>query len=97
MFSFNNAIVQPLPPPCEERRVEVAIEPCGDADEVVLRYATWTDGLGWCNQKTIRLGNEQLDDLHRALTVARHRVNRKRAADGEVLETRKVIQFPTLG
>ena len=97
MFSFNNAIVETHRPPYEEKRVEVAIEPGGDSDEVVLRYSTWTDGLGWCSQKTIRLESEQLDDLHRALTVARHRLKRKRAAEGEVFESGKVIQLPTLG
>jgi hypothetical protein len=61
-----------------------------------MQYSTWTDGLGWCSQKTIRLGIEHLDDLHRALTVARHRVNRKRAATGQATETAKVIQLPTL-
>ena len=96
MFSFNNATVQTLPPLCEESKVEVAIEACGNADQVVLRYSTWTDGLGWCNQKTIRLESGQLDDLHRALTVARHRLNRKRAEDDEMHEFGKVIQLPTL-
>lgn len=97
MFSFNNATLEKtLPPPCEESKVEVAFEACGNQEQVVLRYSTWTEGLGWCNQKTIRLGCEQLDEIHRALTVARHRINRRRAAAGEVIESAKVIELPTL-
>ncbi|HEX8097056.1 MAG TPA: hypothetical protein VF507_03430 [Pyrinomonadaceae bacterium] len=67
-----------------------------DADDVVLRYSTWTEGLGWCAQKTIRLDGEQLDDLHRALTVARHRISRRRAEAGAVTEAARVIQLPSL-
>ncbi|HEX8707716.1 MAG TPA: hypothetical protein VF723_05600 [Pyrinomonadaceae bacterium] len=66
------------------------------AEQVVLRYLTWTDGLGWCGQKTIRLDGEQLDDLHRALAVARQRLNRQRAESGRAVETGNVIQLPTL-
>ena len=96
MFSFNNAKVQPLPPPCEERKIEVEIVPSGETDAVVLRYSTWTDGLGWCDQKTIRLDSSELNELHRALTVARHRIAHKHAEAGEVREPAKVIQLPTL-
>jgi hypothetical protein len=96
VFSFNNAKVQTLSPTPEESRVEVAIEPSDDVDQVVLRYLTWTDGLGWCNQKTIRMDAEQLDDLHHALAAARQRLNRKRAEDSELPEHGKVIQFPSL-
>jgi hypothetical protein len=94
--SSHNATVQPQPSPGEDRKVEVSIESGKDGQEVVVRYSTWTDGLGWCSQKTFRLQGGELDDLHRALTVARHRVNRQRAAAGQALETGKVIQLPTL-
>lgn len=65
-------------------------------EQVVLRYSTWTDGLGWCTQKTIQLDTEHLDELHRALTVARHRVKRQRAEAGGTNATAKVIQLPAL-
>jgi hypothetical protein len=96
VFSTNNATSQTLESPCEERKVEVSIESGVDGEQVVLRYLTWTDGLGWCGQKTIWLDSEHLDDLHRALTVARHRVNRRRAEAGHVSEPAKVIQLPTV-
>lgn len=96
MFSSNNATIQPQHSPCEDRKVEVSIESGGDGEQVVLRYSTWTEGLGWCSQKTIRLDGEHLDDIHRALTVARHRIKRHRAEAGETPEAGKVIQMPTL-
>jgi hypothetical protein len=96
VFSFNQAAIQPQDSPCEDRKVEVSIEAGNDGEEVVVRYSTWTDGLGWCIQKTIRLDGEHLDDLHRALMVARHRLNHQRAEAGQTIETAKVIQLPTL-
>lgn len=91
-----SAIFQTLESPCEDRRIEVSIESGDNGEQVVMRYSTWTDGLGWCSQKTIHLDSEHLDDLHRALTVARHRINRHRAEGGQVIEAAKVIQLPTL-
>ncbi|MGB7922909.1 MAG: hypothetical protein WCF57_06665 [Pyrinomonadaceae bacterium] len=72
------------------------IENHAGAERVVLRHSTWTDGLGWCGQKTIRLDSDQIDDLHRALTVARHRINRQRAEAGQLREAAQVIQLPSL-
>jgi hypothetical protein len=37
-----------------------------------------------------------VDDLHRALTVARHRINLHRAERGQQSEPAQVIQLPTL-
>jgi hypothetical protein len=98
VFSSNQASIQPQLSPGEDQKVEVSIETGNDGEaQIVLRYLTWTDGLGWCGQKTIRLGGEHLDDLHRTITVARHRLNRQRAeAGGQPIESGKVIQMPTL-
>lgn len=83
-----------LHPARPEQKVEVVFEP--DEERVALRYSTWTEGLGWCCQKTIRVEAEQLDELHRALTVARHRLNRRRAEAGETPKPAQVIQLPSL-
>ena len=91
-----NATVQILQSPCTDQRIEVVIEQHEGTDRIALRHSTWTEGLGWCSQKTIRLDSEQLDDLHRALTVARHRINRQRAEAGQFQESGQVIQLPTL-
>jgi hypothetical protein len=79
-----------------DQQVEVVFEPTDGGERVALRYSTWTEGLGWCCQKTIRLEADQLDDLHRALTVARHRRNRRRAESGESHAPAQVIQLPSL-
>ncbi len=97
MQSSQSAAVQILDSPRDDERVELLMEEESGAHHVVLKYSTWVEGLGWCGQKTIRLDSSHLDDLHRALTVARHRINRKRAAAGEVSEPARVIQLPTLG
>ncbi|HEV3468719.1 MAG TPA: hypothetical protein VG148_05320 [Pyrinomonadaceae bacterium] len=82
-----------LHPARPEQKVEVVFE---DGERVALRYSTWTEGLGWCCQKTIRVDAEQLDELHRALTVARHRLSRRRADKGEPPRPAQVIQLPSL-
>lgn len=97
MQSNHSAMLQVLNSPREDERIEVVIENhAGAGERVVLRHSTWTDGLGWCSQKTIRLDSDQIDDLHRALTVARHRINRQRAEDGQFKQAAQVIQLPTL-
>ncbi|MEJ7710737.1 MAG: hypothetical protein WKF84_12935 [Pyrinomonadaceae bacterium] len=92
----SNATVQIVPSKSEDERVEVLIEQHDGRSVVALKYATWTDGLGWCAQKTLRLDGDHLDDLQHALTVARHRINRLSAEAGEKLKFGKVIQLPSL-
>ena len=96
MNSTHSASIQSQQSPREDRKIEVSIESGKEGDEVVLRYSTWTEGLGWCSQKTIRMDSEQVDVLHRALTVARHRINRHRAEARQAPEAAKIIQLPTL-
>ena len=67
-----------------------------DDGRVALRSCTWTEGLGWCCQKTIRLDAEQLEDLHRSITVARHRLARNAAESGRDNKPAQVIKLPSL-
>lgn len=97
MQGSQSATIKVLQSPRDDQKVEVALETAGGIERVVLRYSTWTEGLGWCGQKTIRLDVDQLDDLHRALTVARHRMGRKLADAGEFKDSGRIIQLPTLG
>ena len=86
-----------LPTGREDQQVEVVIEERdGQQQGVALRLSTWTEGLGWCTQKTIRLDGEQLDDLHHAISVARHRLNQKRVEDGQFRPSAQVIQLPVV-
>jgi hypothetical protein len=82
--------------PAENPRIEIVFEGEADGAQLAIKYLTWTEGLGWCCQKTIRVEAEQLDELHRAVTVARHRVNRRRAEIGLPAQTAQVIRLPTL-
>jgi hypothetical protein len=93
----STAAGRPLEAAGTQQKVEVTFEQSeGGGECVALRYMTWTEGLGWCCQKTIRVGGEQLDELHRAVTVARHRYRRQRAEAGEPSSPAQVIQLPPL-
>ena len=93
----NTAAGRPLEAAGTQQRVEVTFEQQeGGGECVALRYLTWTEGLGWCCQKTIRVGGEQLDELHRSVTVARHRYHRQRAEAGEPTAPAQVIKLPSL-
>lgn len=96
MQSSKNAVSHTLHSTQTDQQVELMIEQGEGAGAVALRYSTWIEGLGWCSQKTIRLDSDQLDDLHRAITVVRHRLNRQRAEAGQLTETAQVIQLPML-
>ena len=92
----NRAAGRSLESAGKQQKVEVTFEQHEGAECVALRYLTWTDGLGWCCQKTIRVEAEQLDELSRAITAARHRVRRNRAEAGDAAAPAQVIQFPSL-
>ena len=92
----STAAGRPLEAAGTGQKVEVTFEQQEGGECVALRYLTWTEGLGWCCQKTIRVGGEQLDELHRAVTVARHRYLRQRAEAGEPSAPAQVIQLPSL-
>ncbi|HEX8175455.1 MAG TPA: hypothetical protein VF543_10070 [Pyrinomonadaceae bacterium] len=92
----NHKAVQILDSPHDDERVEVLLEERDGTERVILKYSTWVEGLGWCGQKTINLDGAHLDDLHRALTVARHHINRKRTEAGQITQPATVIQLPTV-
>lgn len=79
-----------------EQKLEIVTQAGGGEDCVVLRLSTWTDGLGWCAQKTIELEPAQLDELHLAVTVARRRLASKRADAEQPAAPAKVIRLPTV-
>ena len=98
MQASNKTVTGPAPQTAPtEQRVEVVIEQHEGAPRVALKYMTWTEGLGWWGQKTILLDVDQLDDLHRAITVARHRLTHQRAEAGEPVATAQVIRLPQVG
>ena len=86
----NTTAAHLLQPARPAQKIDLVFE---DDGRVALRSCTWTEGLGWCCQKTIRLDAEQLEDLQRSITVARHRL----ARTGHDNKPAQVIKFPSLG
>lgn len=95
LVQFKQAPVpQTAPATVTPEKVEVVWTNGADVPQISLQYSTWVEGLGWCPQKTLPVPLEQLDDLHRALTVARLRAKRCQADKGEVSTPAKVIRLP---
>lgn len=84
----NNA-VKFLPSIVEDKKLEVCVE----ENEAVLKLSTWTENLGWNCQKTMRVDAAMLDDLHRAISAARYKLN-KRKSDNDEMPVSNVISFP---
>ena len=70
-----------------ESKVSVAII----GDSVEIKFSTWVEGLGWCDQKTMRLPVSMLDDIHHLIAAARIATNRE---SSEEFGTSRVINFP---
>jgi hypothetical protein len=89
---FGNTATKLLPVITEEKKIDVSIE----NGEAVLKLSTWTKNLGWTCQKTMRLEAEMLDDLHRAISAARYRLNSQTAESGETSVKNNVLEFPVI-
>ena len=88
----SNSAVNFLPIYTDEKKVEVSLQD----DQAVIKLSTWTDGLGWCGQKTMSLDAEMLDELHRVIAAARIRLNRQKSENQEEAEpvAARVLEFP---
>ena len=94
MLSNHSVKIQNLNSSDENQKIEVLLD-TEDGDGIVsLRYSTWTEGLGWCCQKTIQLESALLDDLHHALAIARMKINRQKIEAGKEIKASKVVQIP---
>jgi hypothetical protein len=87
----SNSAKQFLPSIHNDKKIEVSLE----NNEAVLQLLTWTEGLGWCCQKTMRLEAEMLDDLHRVITAARYKINQQKVDKSE-FSSAKVLEFPAV-
>ena len=96
MRTQNQTTAQALQSSRPEQKIEVVMQCRDGAEQIALRLSTWTDGLGWCAQKTIELEPDQLDELHLAVTVARRRVASRRAESDQPATPAKVIRLPTV-
>ena len=96
MQTQNQTAARALKSSRTEQKIEVVMGARGGGECIAHRLFTWTDGLGWCAQKTIELEAAQLDELHLAVTVARRRLASRRAETGQTSAPAKVIQLPTV-
>lgn len=87
----SNLAVKFLPIFSDEKKVEVSL----NEDQAVIKLSTWTEGLGWCGQKTLSLDAEMLDDLHRVISAARLKMLKKKVEDQEEIAPNKILQFPS--
>jgi len=86
-----NLAVQFSPIFSDEKKVDVSLV----EDQAVIKLSIWTEGLGWCGQKTLSLDAEMLDELHRVISAARIKLNRQKSEDREENASTKVLQFPS--
>jgi hypothetical protein len=80
-----------LPIENDNQKIEVHLD---SENQVTLKLSTWTEGLGWCPQKTMSFDADVLNDLQRALIVARNKINRERDESSEETQTAKIIRMP---
>jgi hypothetical protein len=84
-----NTAIEFLPSINEDKKIDVLIKD----DTAVIKLSTFTEGLGWSCQKTMALEGSLLDDLHRAISAARYRINSFKS-EKNVVNDSNVIQFP---
>ena len=73
-----------------EKRLDVGFE----NGETVIQMSTFVDGLGWSIQKTIKLDETMLDDLHRVVTAARLKIKRDNSDESRSAEPSRILEFP---
>lgn len=86
----NNTAIKFAPVYTDEQKVEVSLQD----NQAVVRLSTWTEGLGWCVQKTMALDAEMLDELHRVLTAARMKIKRDAVDNEDEILSATVLEFP---
>lgn len=87
----SNTALNFLPAIEDDKKLEVSIED----GEAVIRLSTWTEGLGWCGQKTMKLDAQMLDHLHKAVASARYKLNQAKAEPGNE-GMANIIEFPSV-
>ena len=81
-----------LPVISNEKKVDISLK----NNQVVIKFSTWAEDLGWCGQKTMSFEAEMLDDLHHIITKARFNLKRQKAKDQEEMVFAKILPFPQL-
>lgn len=86
-----NEAIKYLPIISDEKKIELSLK----EDQAVIKLSTWTEELGWCAQKTLRVDEDMLDDLHRLIASARSKLKSRNALEPrETGSAGKVLDFP---
>ena len=67
-----------------------------EGDTYVVSLSSWTDGIGWSCQKSIRLDAEQLKELHSLASELCEQIDSEAESKGLDSSEGNVIQFPSL-
>lgn len=93
MQEGNNLLLNVPDESQNQQKFEVRFEILDGQPNVVIRQLTWTEGLGWCRQKTICVPSDCLGDLQRSLIAAKHQMVRHEASTGHFKPAR-ILEFP---
>lgn len=86
-----NTAIELLPSINEDKKIDVSV----NTDTATIKLSTYTEGLGWTCQKTMNLDSSLLDDLHRAISAARYRINSHKS-ENNIANSSNVIGFPNV-
>ncbi len=86
----NSKAIKFVPVFSDDKKVELTL----DGYQTEIRLSTWTDGLGWCGQKTMSVDAEMLDEMFRLISAARTRLRNQRAAEPIPADSKTILQFP---
>ncbi|MGD9563743.1 MAG: hypothetical protein AB7F88_16520 [Pyrinomonadaceae bacterium] len=88
---MNKPAISFAPAENTDKRLKIEL----DGGEAVLKLSSWVEGLGWCGEKTMRIGPELLDEMHRMTGAARVRLRQQRVdGDGPPTASARVLRFP---
>lgn len=89
-MSYDVSIIGILDSEEESRRLELVLE--RDRNEIpklALRFATYSEGLGWIVQKTIQIDSKQAEEMQFLLGGARHLL-KQAAQNAEISQQTKI-------
>lgn len=86
----SNLATKFLPIVSDEKKIEVSLKD----DQAIIKFSTWSEDLGWCGQKTMKIDADMLDDLHRVIASARYKLNSKDKENGKEVRQVNVLRFP---
>jgi hypothetical protein len=88
----SNTAIKFVPVFSDDKKVELML----NGDQTEIKLSTWTEGIGWCGQKTMSLDADLLDEMHRLIVAARTRIRNKKTENSLPTESKTILQFPNV-